>query len=115
MTAEITAAWELGAALLPMTDDRVRHPHHRDDATAGVDELAMQEWFVRRALRAAGASRALRRRRRRAPGPGVLDALARRRHDRDLPANPVISIGPILAVPGMRDALVAAARPCRRA
>jgi LPPG:FO 2-phospho-L-lactate transferase len=107
VTAEIAAAWGVRPRLLPMTDDRVatRISVRRDDGR--VEELAMQEWFVRErsespvvSVRFEGAERA-------APGPGVLDAL--READTVLlcPSNPVISIGPILAVPGIRDVLVA--------
>jgi LPPG:FO 2-phospho-L-lactate transferase len=88
-----------------MTDDPVatRITVERD---GGTEELAMQDWFVREraespvvSVRFEGAAEAR-------PAPGVLDAL----HDADTilvcPSNPVISIGPILAVPGIRDALV---------
>ena len=68
----------------------------------------MQEWFVRRraeppvvSVRFEGAERA-------APAPGVLDALETAETILVCPSNPVISIGPILAVPGIRDVLVAA-------
>jgi LPPG:FO 2-phospho-L-lactate transferase len=109
-TAEIAAAWGLRCRLLPMTDDRVatritvREPG-RDGAPADV-ELAMQEWFVRRraeppvvAVHFAGAEAA-------APAAGVLDALERAETIVICPSNPVISIGPVLAVPGIRDVLV---------
>jgi LPPG:FO 2-phospho-L-lactate transferase len=107
VTAEITRAWDLGLRLVPMTDDRVRTRITVSRAGGRTDELAMQEWFVgERAespvlsvrFEGAGASR---------PAPGVLEAL--RTSDAILicPSNPVISIGPILAVPGIRDALVA--------
>jgi LPPG:FO 2-phospho-L-lactate transferase len=111
-TARITAAWGLGPRLLPMSDDRIAtRITVRNDAAGPPPgpsrELAMQEWFVRErceptvvSVRFDGAERAM-------PAPGVLDAL----HDAETilvcPSNPVISIGPILAVPGVRDALVA--------
>jgi LPPG:FO 2-phospho-L-lactate transferase len=101
-TARITAAWGLGPRLLPMTDDRVAT---RIGTPEG--ELAMQEWFVRErcepevvAVRFDGAADAR-------PAPGVLDAIAAADTVLVCPSNPVISIGPILAVPGIRDALVA--------
>jgi LPPG:FO 2-phospho-L-lactate transferase len=102
VTARISAAWELGPRLLPMTDDRVA----TRIATPGA-ELAMQEWFVRErceppvtGVRFDGAadSRA---------APGVLEAIADAETVLVCPSNPVISIGPILAVPGVREALVA--------
>ena len=106
----------LGPRLLPMTDDRVATRITAATRRRRRRELAMQEWFVRERCRAAGASRV------RfdgaddaAPAPGRARRARRRRHDRSSArANPVISIGPILAVPGVRDALVAAARPGRR-
>jgi LPPG:FO 2-phospho-L-lactate transferase len=101
-TARITAAWGLAPRLVPMSDDRV--------ATRIVTEhgeLAMQEWFVREQcgpavhdVRFDGAATAR-------PAPGVLDAIATAETVLVCPSNPVISIAPILAVPGVRDALVA--------
>src|SRR4051794_28372571 len=106
VTREITAAWGLDVRLLPMTDDRVRTriTVARDGRT---EEIAMQQWFVGEraeppvvAVRFEGAVSA-------AAAPGVLDAL----RDADTivicPSNPVISIGPILAVPGVREMLAA--------
>jgi LPPG:FO 2-phospho-L-lactate transferase len=49
--------------------------------------------------------------RRARPGPGVLDAIARAAAILVCPSNPIVSIGPILAVPGVRDALLAARAP----
>jgi LPPG:FO 2-phospho-L-lactate transferase len=106
VTGEIAAAWGLDVRLLPMTDDRVRTriTVARD---GGTEELAMQEWFVGEraeppvvAVRFEGADEAR-------AAPGVLEAL----HDADTivicPSNPVISIGPVLAVPGIREILAA--------
>ncbi len=103
VTAEIVRAWDLAVRLLPMTDD----PAPTVIETAGGERLAMQEWFVgRRAepavtgvdLGAAGAAE---------PGPQVLDALERSDVVVICPSNPVVSVGPILAVPGIREALAA--------
>jgi LPPG:FO 2-phospho-L-lactate transferase len=107
VTAEIARAWSLAVRLLPMTDDpvRTRITVRRDDGTD--EELAMQQWFVgERAVppvvgvRFDGAERAR-------PAPGVLEALTRADTIVICPSNPVISIGPILAVPGVRDVLLA--------
>jgi LPPG:FO 2-phospho-L-lactate transferase len=105
VTREITAAWGIGATLLPMSDDavRTRITVRRD---GGTEELAMQEWFV--GARAeppvvavhfdgAGAAR---------PAPGVIEGLRAAETIVLCPSNPVISIGPIVAVPGIRDVLV---------
>jgi len=107
VTAEIAAAWGLQCRLLPMTDDRVRTriTVRRDGET--TEELAMQRWFVGEraeppvvSVRFEGAESA-------APGPGVLEALRAADTIVICPSNPVISIGPILAIPGVRDALIA--------
>jgi LPPG:FO 2-phospho-L-lactate transferase len=105
VTAEIALAWDVKARLLPMTDDRVATVI--DVAAPGGEPvtMAMQEWFVREraqppvaAVRFEGAAQA-------SPGPAVLDALAEADAILLCPSNPVISIGPILALPGVRDVL----------
>jgi LPPG:FO 2-phospho-L-lactate transferase len=101
VTAEITAAVGVGARLLPMTDGIVRT---RVTVAEGT-EIAFQEYFVRRqhsvavtAVRFEGVESCV-------PAPGVLEALS----DADVvvicPSNPVVSIGPLLAVPGIADSL----------
>lgn len=109
VTAEIVAAWGLTLRLLPMSDDpvRTRITVHDDDPSGSTRELRMQEWFVREraqppvvSVRYEGADTAL-------PAPGVLEAIEAADAIVLCPSNPVISIGPILAVPGIRDALVA--------
>ena len=105
--ARLSERWPLGARLLPMTDAEVDTIVTVRD---GSVERAMhfQEWWTRHraALRPVrfdnpGIAAA-------APAPGVLDAIA----DADVvliaPSNPVVSIGPIIAVPGIREALRAA-------
>jgi len=99
--------------LVPMTDDRVETHIVVADASSegGRRAIHFQEYWVR--LHAApeavdvvrvGIESAT-------PAPGLTDALA----DADLilvaPSNPVVSIGPILAVAGLREALVAAPAP----
>ena len=106
VTAEITLAWEVKAKLLPMSDDRVATVIDVAGQDGGKPvSMAMQEWFVREraqppvaAVRFEGAAAAR-------PGPAVLDALAEADAILLCPSNPVISIGPILALPGVRDAL----------
>ena len=107
VTAEVTAAWGLRTRLLPMTEDRVATRITVADGPGGpTRELAMQEWFVRErcepavvAVDFAGAEAAV-------PGPGVIEALRAADTILICPSNPVISIGPILAVPGIREVLV---------
>jgi LPPG:FO 2-phospho-L-lactate transferase len=75
------------------------------DAGGTTAELALQEWFVREraeppvvGVRFEGAAQA-------SPAPGVLEAIGAADTILICPSNPVISIGPILAVPGIREAL----------
>jgi LPPG:FO 2-phospho-L-lactate transferase len=105
VSAEIAAAWDIVPTLLPMSDDRVatRVTVRRDDGSE--ETLAMQEWFVRERaappvvrVEFAGIDTAL-------PAPGVLTALEHAETILVCPSNPVISIGPILAVPGVREVL----------
>jgi len=107
VTAEITRSWDLGLALLPMTDDRVRTRITVERPGGATEEIAMQRWFVGEraespvvSVRFDGADAAR-------PAPGVLEALRTADTIVICPSNPVISIGPILAVPGIHDALVA--------
>jgi LPPG:FO 2-phospho-L-lactate transferase len=101
VTAEIAEAWGVGVRLLPMTDDRVATRF----TVEGEGEIGFQDYFVARrhavpvtAVRFDGADAAK-------PGPGVLDALAEAERIVLCPSNPVVSVGPILAVPGVRAAV----------
>jgi len=105
IAAEIARAWRVRSTLLPMSDDAISTRIDVRAADGSVTQLHMQEWFVREraeppvvAVRFEGVDRA-------APAPGVLEALERADTVVVCPSNPVISIGPILAVPGVRDAL----------
>src|SRR5215469_549869 len=91
------------ARILPMSNSRVET---RIDTPIG--ELSFEEYFVQRwyqdpvkSVRFAGASDA-------EPAPGVIDAITTAGAVLIAPSNPVTSIGPILAVPGIRDALLRA-------
>jgi len=105
-TAALCQRWQPGVTLLPMSDDRVQtHVVLRDDQ--GGRTVHFQEWWVR--LRAAvpaaaivmdGAAQAR-------PAPGVLDAIAAADVLLFPPSNPVVSIGAILAVPGIAAAVSA--------
>ncbi|MGH9102315.1 MAG: 2-phospho-L-lactate transferase [Acidimicrobiales bacterium] len=102
VAAELARAFGLEIRLLPMSDDPVRT---RVRLAAGP-EVAFQEYFVRlrhdvavSAVRFEGAASA-------APAPGVLDALAEAEIVVVCPSNPLVSIAPIRAVPGIEAALV---------
>ncbi|HYG70771.1 MAG TPA: 2-phospho-L-lactate transferase [Actinomycetota bacterium] len=103
-TASITARFGIAARLLPMSDDPVTT---RIEVVADGEplDLNFQEYWVRRrarddvkAVRYAGAETAR-------PGPEVLEALDGADAIVLCPSNPVASLGPILAVPGIREAV----------
>jgi LPPG:FO 2-phospho-L-lactate transferase len=103
ITGELARSWGVGVHLVPVTDDPLRT---RLQLAEGP-EVGFQEYFVRlrhqvavTAVRFEGASAAR-------PAPGVLDAIAGADAVVVCPSNPVVSIDPILAVPGVRDQLLA--------
>ncbi|MGW7455592.1 2-phospho-L-lactate transferase [Streptomyces sp. NPDC054787] len=112
VTEALCDRWQPGVRLLPMTDDRVET--HVAITEAGTGErrvIHFQEYWVR--LRAAvdaeavvpvGAEQAK-------PAPGVLEAIAAADVILFPPSNPVVSVGTILAVPGIREAVAAAGAP----
>jgi LPPG:FO 2-phospho-L-lactate transferase len=110
VTAEVTAAFGVDVRLVPVTDDEVET---RIETKAG-DDLHFQEYWVRdratpevAAVRFAGADTAR-------PAPGVLEAIRDAEVIVVAPSNPVVSVAPILAVPGVRTALTASVGPGRR-
>lgn len=97
----VAQAWGVTVHLLPMSDDPVR----TRITLASGEEVAFQDYFVRlrhsvpiTKVRFDGAAQA-------EPGPGVLAALDAADAVVVCPSNPVVSIGPILAIPGVRTAL----------
>ena len=107
VTARLAAAAGLATRLLPATDDRLR-----TFVRTPAGELPFQEWFVGRGhrdevdgVRYEGAEQA-------EPAPGVLGALEQAGLILVAPSNPYVSIGPILAVPPLRDVLRHRSVPC---
>ena len=103
VTAEIARSWGVRVRVLPMTDDRVET---RMDVP-GEGEIGFQEYFVHRrhdvpvqGIRYSGAEGAR-------PAPGVLEALSTADVVVVCPSNPLVSIEPVLAVPGIRQAVAA--------
>jgi LPPG:FO 2-phospho-L-lactate transferase len=106
VTEALCDRWRPGVRLLPMTDDRVETHVVVEDAE-GRRAVHFQEWWVRlhaevpaQSIAAIGAEDSK-------PAPGVLEAI----EAADLvilpPSNPVVSVGTILAVPGIRAAVAA--------
>lgn len=100
VAAEIAVRLGVQARILPMSNSRVE-----TRVTTPAGELSFEEYFVQRwyqdpvtSVRFAGAADA-------EPAPGVIDAILSASVVLLAPSNPITSIGPILAVPGMVDAL----------
>jgi LPPG:FO 2-phospho-L-lactate transferase len=100
VTSEICDKLGVAAKILPMSNSRVE-----TRVGTPLGELSFEEYFVQRwyqdpveSVRFAGAADA-------EPSPGVLEAIANADMVLVAPSNPVTSIGPILAVPGIREAL----------
>ncbi|WP_405492246.1 2-phospho-L-lactate transferase [Streptomyces sp. NBC_00096] len=112
VTEALCDRWQPGVRLLPMSDDRVET--HVAITEAGTGErrvIHFQEYWVRlraevdaEAVVPVGAERAK-------PAPGVLEAIAAADVIIFPPSNPVVSVGTILAVPGIREAVAAAGAP----
>jgi LPPG:FO 2-phospho-L-lactate transferase len=114
VTEALCDRWRPGVRLLPMSDDRVEthvlvdsdsSPVSSPQRGPGRQAMHFQEWWVR--YRAAlpaygfvqvGVEGAK-------PAPGVLDALAAADAILFAPSNPVVSVGTVLAVPGVREAV----------
>jgi LPPG:FO 2-phospho-L-lactate transferase len=113
VTTALCTRWDPGVTLLPMSDDRVETHVVIDDpdAPSGRRAVHFQEYWIRlhaqvpaRAVVPVGIEQAT-------PAPGVLEAIT----DADLvlvpPSNPVVSVGTILGVPGIREAVRTTAAP----
>ena len=105
-TARITGRWSLGVTLLPVTDDEVETQVVTDEGS-----MHFQEWWTRHRA-ALPARRFVQQNLQTArPTPGVLDAIAAADVILLAPSNPVVSIGTILGIPGVRQALTEASAP----
>ena len=113
VTEALCRRWQPGVTLLPMSDDRVETHVVIDDPAepSGRRAVHFQEYWVRlhaevpaRAVVPVGIEQST-------PGPGVLEAI------RDAavvvlpPSNPAVSVGPVLGVPGIRDAVRSTSAP----
>lgn len=101
VTAHLARSWGLDCRVVPVTDDPLR-----TTVAVADGEISFQEYFVGRQhavpvtnVRFDGATAAT-------PAPAVLPALADAHRVVIAPSNPMVSIDPVLAVPGVRDALI---------
>jgi LPPG:FO 2-phospho-L-lactate transferase len=104
VTAALCERWQPGVRLIPMTDDRVE-THVVIEDESGRRAIHFQEWWVRlhasvaaESIVAVGAEDAK-------PAPGVLEAIESADVVLLPPSNPVVSVGTILSVPGIRAAI----------
>ncbi|WP_190133334.1 2-phospho-L-lactate transferase [Streptomyces mashuensis] len=114
VTEALCDRWKPGVRLLPMSDDRVETHVMIDDpdgAPGARKAVHFQEYWVRlrasvpaHAIIPVGAEQAK-------PAPGVLEAIAEADVILFPPSNPVVSVGSILSVPGIREAVADAAAP----
>ncbi|MGY2004912.1 2-phospho-L-lactate transferase [Blastococcus sp. SYSU DS1024] len=108
VTAALAERWRPGVTVLPMSDQRVEtHVVVTDPEDGRPRAIHFQEWWVRHragldpsAFVQVGVDTAR-------PAPGVVEALAAADAVLLAPSNPVVSIGTVLGVPGLRDALLA--------
>jgi LPPG:FO 2-phospho-L-lactate transferase len=110
VTAALCDRWQPGVTLLPMTNDRVE-THVVVDRDGERTALHFQEWWIRYQAKLTPVEFAFIGMAEAHPGPGVLEAIATADVIVLPPSNPVVSIGTILGVPGIRDAIVHAAAP----
>lgn len=112
VTAALCDRWPLGATLLPVSDERCEtHVVVTDPADGEQRAIHFQEWWVRHRAGIPTHSFAFVGSESAAAGPGVAEAIAGADVVLLAPSNPVVSIGAILAVPGVRAALRSTAAP----
>jgi LPPG:FO 2-phospho-L-lactate transferase len=108
VTAALAQRWQPGVDLLPMSDERVEtHVVVVDPTTGRRQAIHFQEWWVRHRAELeplgfvqVGVDDAR-------PAPGVAEAFAAADAVLIAPSNPVVSVGTVLGVPGLREALLA--------
>lgn len=111
VTAALCDRWKPGVRLLPMSDERCETHVIVELPDAGRQAIHFQEWWIRyraalpaHAFVQVGLDDAK-------PAPGVLEAILHADVVLIAPSNPVVSIGTILAVAGVRDAVSTTAAP----
>lgn len=101
VTAHLARSWGLDCRILPVTEDPLR-----TIVTVADGDLSFQEYFVGRqhdvdvhGVRFDGAAAST-------PAPGVLEALEAAKRIVIAPSNPIVSVDPVLATPGVREATI---------
>ncbi|MFN3005980.1 2-phospho-L-lactate transferase [Mycolicibacterium wolinskyi] len=112
VTEALCKRWSPGARLLPVTDDRSEtHVVITDPADGERRAIHFQEWWVRHRAKVPSHSFAFVGAEQATAGPGVTEAIAEADVVLLAPSNPVVSVGPILQIPGIRGALRSTAAP----
>lgn len=102
----MTQRWPLGVRLIPATDDEVE-----THVTTSEGDLHFQEWWTRYRASLAPTAFTSRGIETASPAPGVLEAIASADVILLAPSNPIVSLDPVLSIPGLRDAVRTAAAP----
>jgi LPPG:FO 2-phospho-L-lactate transferase len=102
VTAQLCRALGVRAKILPMSDDKVQTRVNTPEGEISFQEFFVKEHWAREVtgIRFSGVEQSQ-------PATGVLEAMSRAEGVVICPSNPITSIGPILAVPGIRSALAA--------
>jgi LPPG:FO 2-phospho-L-lactate transferase len=100
-TDRITSRWPLGVRLIPATNDEVETHVVTEDGT----DLHFQEWWTRHRATLPAARFVQRNVEAASPAPGVVESIMTADLVLLAPSNPVVSIGTILGIPGIRAAL----------
>ncbi len=103
VTAEITRGWAIGAHLIPVTNAEIRTRVNTTDGRI----LAFQEYFVKERHEVEVSSVTVEGAEQARPAPGVIEAIEAASTILIAPSNPIVSIDPILAIPGLREAVAA--------
>jgi len=113
VTEALCRRWEPGVRLLPMSDDRVEtHVVVADpEAPSGRRAMHFQEYWIRLRAGVPAEQVVVVGLEESTPAPGVLEALAEADVVLMPPSNPVVSVGTVLGVPGVREALRATSAP----
>jgi LPPG:FO 2-phospho-L-lactate transferase len=111
VTEALCKRWQPGVTLLPMTDDRTETHVVVDDPEGHRRAIHFQEYWVRYRADVPASEIVVIGLDESSPAPGVVESIA----GADLvivpPSNPIVSVGPILGVPGVREAVRATAAP----
>ena len=105
-TRRISARWDLGVTLIPASDDEVE-----THVLVEGGSMHFQEWWTRHRASITALGFEQRGVDAAAPAPGVLDAISGADVVLLAPSNPVVSIAPVLGIPGIREAVISASAP----